>query len=61
MLRSDVFSKKTAYVGIAANGVTLGYFIPVVGIYISIFSVLFYWIWYFQITHRFFQLGRAHI
>jgi hypothetical protein len=60
MLKSDVFSKKTAYVGIAANGIALGYFIPGVGIYISIFSVLFYWIWYFQITRRFFQLGRAH-
>ena len=57
MLRSDVFSKRTAYMGIAANGVTLGYFIPVVGVYISIFSVLFYAIWYFLITRRFFQLG----
>ncbi len=59
MLRSDVFSKRTAYFGIAANVVTLGYFIPVVGVYISIFSVLFYAIWYFLITRRFFELSRA--
>jgi hypothetical protein len=58
MLRSDVFSKRTAYTGLAANGITLGYFIPVVGVYISIFSVLFYWIWYFLIARRFLQLGR---
>jgi hypothetical protein len=57
MLRSDVFSKRTAYFGIAANGVALGYFIPVFGVYISIFSVLFYGIWYFLIARRFFQLG----
>jgi hypothetical protein len=60
MLRSDVFSKRTAIIGIAANGITLGYFIPVVGVYLSIFSVLFYAIWYFLIARRFFQLGRAH-
>lgn len=58
MLRSDVFSKRTATIGIAANGITLGYFIPVVGIYLSIFSVLFYWLWYFLIARRFLQLGR---
>jgi hypothetical protein len=58
MLRSDVFSKRTAIIGIAANAVTLGYFIPVVGVYISILSVFFYLAWYFLIARRFLQLGR---
>jgi hypothetical protein len=56
MLRSDVFSRATAYVGIAANAVTLGYFLPGVGIYLLLLSVLFYWIWYLQIARTLFRI-----
>ena len=59
MLPSPLFDQKTAYVGIAANIITLGYYVPVVGIYISIFSVLFYFVWYLLIARRLLQLGRG--
>jgi len=45
MLHNDLFSKATAYLGLAANIIAFGLYIPVTGIYISIFSVLFLWIW----------------
>ncbi len=57
MLNSQTFSKGTAYIGIAANIITLGYYLPIIGIYVSIFSVLFYWIWYLLIARRLWQLS----
>jgi len=59
MLQSDVFSRRTAVVGIAANTITLGYYIPVVGVTFSIFSVFFYFAWYLLIARKFWQLSRA--
>ncbi len=59
MLSSNVFSQRTAYVGILANLLTLGYYLPVIGIAVSIFSVLFYAIWYFLIARQLWQLGQA--
>ncbi|MEZ4519628.1 MAG: DUF4386 family protein [Chloroflexota bacterium] len=59
MLQSDVFSHRIAYVGLAANIITLGFYIPVVGVYISIFSVLFYFVWYVMMARRFWQLGNV--
>jgi hypothetical protein len=59
MLRSKLFSKTTAYLGILANVIALGLYVPVIGIYISVFSVVFLWVWYLLIARRLFQLGRA--
>lgn len=59
MLRSTVFSKKTAYVGIAANVIVFGFYLPQIGTYISAFSVLLYWIWYILIARRLFQLAHT--
>jgi hypothetical protein len=59
MLRSRLFSKASAYLGILANVIALGLYVPVIGIYISIFSVVFLWVWYLLIARRLFQLGRA--
>jgi hypothetical protein len=63
MLRDRVraFSKATAYWGIAANMVALGYYVPQVGVYISVFSVVFLWIWYVLIARRLLQLGRTGV
>jgi hypothetical protein len=63
MLRSDVFSKATAVVGILANGIALFYFIGLA------FAWELYWIptpvsapfrviWYFLIALRLFKLAR---
>jgi hypothetical protein len=57
MLRSTVFSKKTAYIGIASNIIAFGLYVPEIGIYISAFSVVLYWIWYLLIARRFLKLG----
>jgi len=56
MLRSNIFGKVTAYAGILAGAIALGIFVPKIGIFISIFSILFYEIWYILIARRLFQL-----
>jgi hypothetical protein len=57
MLRSDTFSKATAYVGIVTNLVVFGLYAPQVGVYFSMLSVVGYVIWYILIARRLFQLG----
>jgi hypothetical protein len=59
MLRSSVFSKVTAYVGIITNVLALGFYVPKIGIILALISVLpFLIIWNILIAGRFFQLGR---
>jgi hypothetical protein len=58
MLRSNIFSKATAYMGILAGVIGFGLYVPKIGIFISIISVLFYALWYILIARRLFQLGR---
>jgi hypothetical protein len=60
MLQSGIFGKMTAYMAILANAVGLGLYIPMVGVYISVFSVLFLEIWYILVARRLFQLGQFH-
>ncbi len=57
--RNRVFGKSTAYLGILANVIALGLYVPKVGVYISIFSVVFLWIWYILLARRLFQLGHG--
>jgi hypothetical protein len=57
MLRSHTFSKATAYVGIVTNIVVFGLYVPEVGVYISLLSVVGYVIWYILIARRLVQLG----
>jgi hypothetical protein len=58
MLKTNVFSKTTAYLRIASSVFDFGLYVPVVGMYISIFSVLFLLIWDVLVARRLFQLGR---
>lgn len=59
MLRSNIFSKATAYMGILANVIALGFYLPKIGIIFGIISVLpFLLIWNILIARRLFQLGR---
>lgn len=46
MLRSRIFSKTTAYVGIVASLVSFGVYVPKVGVFISILSVVGMQVWY---------------
>jgi len=59
MVRSSVFSNLTGWMAILGNAVGFGLYVPVVGVYISVFSVLFLEIWYILIARRLFQLGRG--
>ena len=66
MLRSHVFGKATAYVGILANGFGLGYFItlafaPALYALFPIISAPFRVLWYVLIAIRLFQLGRVGV
>jgi hypothetical protein len=62
MLRSSIFNKATAYVGILANVFGLGYFIalafaPAIYVLPPIISAPLRVIWYILIARRLFQLG----
>jgi hypothetical protein len=57
MLRSHTFSKATAYVGIVTNIVVFGLYVPEVGVYISLLSVVGYLLWYILIARRLVRLG----
>jgi len=65
MLRSNVFSKAIAYVGIlgSATALVIGppwpFFEPALGAYLSLISVVFFAVWYILIARRLFQLGQS--
>ncbi len=59
MLRSDIYSKATAYLGIAANTLVFGLYVPVIGVYISILSVVVLVAWYIPIAVRLLRLAKA--
>jgi len=58
MLRSEVFGKAAAYVGIVASLVGFGFYVPKVGVYISILSVVGMQVWYVMIALVLFRLCR---
>jgi hypothetical protein len=57
MLRSRIFSKATGYVGIAASVVSFGLYMPKVGVYISILSVVGMQVWYVMIARTLWRLS----
>lgn len=59
MLRSNIFSRVAAYAGILANVIALGLFVPTIGIYLSLGSVVLLEVWYILIARRLFQLGQG--
>ncbi|MGB7848673.1 MAG: DUF4386 family protein [Candidatus Acidiferrum sp.] len=56
MLHSEIFSKATGYVGIVSGLVGFGMYVPRVGIFISILSVVGMQIWYVMIALALFRL-----
>jgi len=60
MLRSNIFSKTTAYLGILAGVLMI---IPssagTIGLYFSLASLVPWAIWLILVARRFFQLGRG--
>ena len=61
MLRSGVFSNATGWLAVLSNSVGLGLYVPTIGVYIAVFSVLFLEIWYLLVARRLYQLGRDAI
>jgi len=59
MLKTTLFSKATAYVRIASSICDFGLFVPTIGMFIAIFSMLFLVIWNIMIARRLFQLAKA--
>ncbi len=59
MLRSQIFSRATAYIRIVSSILDFGLFLPVVGLYVSAFSAVLLFVWNIMIARRMFQLGRS--
>jgi hypothetical protein len=57
MLRSHTFNKATAYVGLVTNVLVFAYYVPTIGVYLSLLSVVGYLIWWLLIARRLLQLG----
>lgn len=58
MLRSKIFSKTTAYLGILSGLLGFGLYIPVIGVWISVLSVVFMGVWDILLGIRLIKLGR---
>jgi hypothetical protein len=56
MLRSTAFGRATGWLAILANTIGLGLYIPVVGVYIAVFSVVFLEGWYLLTARRLHQI-----
>ena len=50
MLRSRIFSNATGYIRIVAGVVGIGMYVPKVGLFISILSVVVMHVWYVMIA-----------
>ena len=59
MLKTTLFSKATAYIRIASSICDFGLFVPTIGMFIAIFSMLFLVIWNIMIARRLFQLAHT--
>jgi len=60
MLRSSVFGRVTAYIGILAALLNWGLYVPEIGIFLSVLGVFpFFAIWNVLVARRLFQLGAS--
>ncbi len=59
MLRSNTFGKVTAAVGMVANVLAVGFFVPAIGVFLSLISVVALLIWYVLIARSLFTLAQG--
>ena len=59
MLWSTAFGKVTAVVGIVANTLAVGFFVPAIGVFLSLVSVVALLIWYVLIASKLFMLAQS--
>ncbi len=57
--RSGIFSRLTGIAGILASVITLGLFVPEIGLYISVFSLVPYAVWLFLSAKTLFKMERG--
>lgn len=60
MLRSRVFSRTTAYLRIGSSVFDFGLFLPGIGLFVSLLSVLFLLAFHFLVARRLLQLSRRN-
>ena len=58
MLQSGIFSRTTAYLRIASSVLDFGIFVPTIGLFISLGSVVCLLLFNALVAHRLFQLDR---
>lgn len=58
MLKTNLFGRTTAWLRIASSICDFGLYIPVIGLYISLFSVFFLLAWNILVARRLFHLAR---
>lgn len=58
MLRTTIFNRTTAYLGIGSNMVGFGLYLPEIGLMLSALSGVGIWVWYILIAKRLFELKR---
>jgi hypothetical protein len=56
MLRSNIFSKATAYTGILGSVIGLAFFVPTIGVYLLLISAVILLVWFILIARRLLQL-----
>jgi hypothetical protein len=59
MLRSTAFGRATAYLGILTGVAGFGFYLPAIGLLLSVFVVLLIGVWNALVARRLFQLARA--
>jgi hypothetical protein len=59
MLKSSLFSKTTAYARIASSALDFGLFIPIIGLFVSLFSVLCLLVWNILVARRLWQFAKV--
>jgi hypothetical protein len=57
MLKTRGFGQTLAWWGIVANVIALCFYVPRIGVYLSIFSVVLLWVWNILVARNFFQLA----
>ena len=57
MLKGNLFSRPTAYLRIASSLLDFGLFVPVIGLFVSLFSVVCLLIWNILVARRLWRLG----
>ncbi|MGD8455028.1 MAG: DUF4386 family protein [Anaerolineales bacterium] len=57
MMKSEIYSKSTAYIGIITNILVFTYYVPTVGVYLSIVSVIGYLLWWSLLGKQYIQMS----